>query len=179
MGRVHYLVRDKEGSIRGRSGRDARARGLWIGRRYLGDGRVHLFQSLLGGVSRVPQNGGKLEIVTVPDSARQEQGHRWPEMLPDGDSILFSIMKNFGASDAETGVLSIKTRAWRTILPNASNAHYLPTGHLVYVREGTLMAVPFNLKSLSITGSPAQVLHGVLANQDGGYGNLAVARAGK
>ena len=141
------------------------------------DGYIY-WSNYWAGLSRVPENGGKVETVTLPDPARQEQGHRWPEMLPDGDSILFSIMKNFGASDAETGVLSIKSRTWRTILPNASNAHYLPTGHLVYVHEGTLMAVPFNLKSLSITGSPAQVLHGVLANQDDGYGNLAVARSG-
>src|SRR5207302_819123 len=44
------------------------------------------------GLSRVQQNGGKVETVTLPDSARQEQGHRWPEMLPDGDSIPFRIM---------------------------------------------------------------------------------------
>src|SRR5579862_6714315 len=115
------------------------------------DGYIY-WSNYWAGLSRVPQNGGKVETVTLPDPARQEQGHRWPEMLPDGDSILFSIMKNFGASDAETGVLSIKSRTWRSILPNASNAHYVPTGHLVYVHEGTLMAVPFNLKSLSITG---------------------------
>jgi hypothetical protein len=42
----------------------------------------------------------------------------------------------------------------------------------------TLMAVPFDLKSLSATGPPAQVLHGVLSNQDEGYASLAVARSG-
>jgi eukaryotic-like serine/threonine-protein kinase len=115
--------------------------------------------------------------VTLPGPARQEQGHRWPEVLPDGDSILFSIMKNFSANDAETGILSIKARIWHSILPNASNAHYL-SGHLVYVHGGTLMAVPFDLKSLSVTGTPAQMLHGVLANPDDGYGNLAVAPSG-
>ena len=108
------------------------------------DGYIY-FSRFWAGVSRVPQNGGKVEIVTLPDPARQEQGHRWPEVLPDGDSVLFSIMKNFGANDAETGVLSIRTRTWRTVLPNASNAHYL-SGHLVYVHGGTLMAVPFDLK---------------------------------
>jgi len=141
------------------------------------DGFIY-FSRFWQGLSRVQQNGGKVETVTLPDSARQEQGHRWPEMLPDGDSILFSIMKNFGANDAEAGVLSIKTKTWRSVLPNASNAHYLPTGHLVYVHAGTLMAVPFDLKSLSVTGTPVQVLHGVLTNQDDGYGNLAVARSG-
>jgi serine/threonine-protein kinase len=141
------------------------------------DGYVY-FSRAWAGLSRVAQNGGKVEMVTSPDPARQEQGHRWPEMLPDGNSILFSIKKNFGANDAETGVLSIKTRTWRTVLSNASNAHYVSPGHLVYVHAGTLMAVPFDLKSLSVTGAPAQVLHGVLANQDDGYASLAVAPSG-
>src|SRR5579859_513505 len=86
------------------------------------DGYVY-YSRFWTGLSRVPQNGGKPEIVTVPDSARQEQGHRWPEMLPDGENILFSIMKNFGADDAETGIFSIKTRSWHSVLQNASNAH--------------------------------------------------------
>jgi len=111
--------------------------------------------------------------VTSPDPARKEQGHRWPEMLPDGNSIT----KNFGASDAELGVLSIKTRTWHTILSNASKAHYVPTGHLVYAHAGTLMAVPFDLKSLSVTGPPVQVVHEVLTDPDDGYGGMAVARS--
>ena len=141
------------------------------------DGYIY-FSRFWAGLWRVPQNGGKAELVTVPDPAHQEQGHRWPEVLPDGDSILFSMMKNFGADDAETGIFSIKTRTWHTILQNASNAHYLTSGHLVYVHAGTLMAVPFDLKSLRMTGTPAQVLHGILANQDDGYASLAVSRSG-
>jgi hypothetical protein len=73
--------------------------------------------------------------------------------------------------------LSIKTRTWRSILPNASNAHYV-SGHLVYVHGGTLMAVPFDLKSLSVTGTPVQVLHGVMANPDDGFSNMAVSTSG-
>ena len=142
------------------------------------DGYIYMGRYWRGGLSRVAQNGGKSETVTSPDPARKEQGHRWPEMLPDGDSILFSITKNFGASDAETGVLSLKTRTWHTILSNASNAHYLPSGHLVYAHAGTLMAVPFDLKSLSVTGSPVQAVHEVLTGSDDGWGGLAVARSG-
>jgi serine/threonine protein kinase/Tol biopolymer transport system component len=141
------------------------------------DGYIY-FSRFWAGLSRVQQNGGNIETVTLPDSARHEQCHRFPEMLPDGDSILFTIMKNFGASDAETGVFSIKTRTWRSILPNAANAHYLPTGQLVYVHAGTLMAVPFDLKSLRVTGTPVQVLHGVWANPDDGYSMLAASQSG-
>jgi len=61
---------------------------------------------------------------------------------------------------------------------NASNAHYLPTGHLVFAHAGTLMAVPFELKSLSVTGPPVQVVHELLTNPDDGYGVVAVARSG-
>jgi len=140
------------------------------------DGYIY-FSHIWVGLLRVAQNGGKIETVTIPDPARQEQGHRWPEALPDGDSILFTIMKNFGANDAETGIYSIKTKTWRTILPNASNVHYF-SGHLVYVHSGTLMAVPFDLKSLRVTGTPEQVLHGVSANQDDGFSSMAISPTG-
>src|SRR5260370_3922666 len=110
------------------------------------DGYIYLGRFWRGGLSRVAQSGGKSERVTSPDPARKEQGHRWPEMLPDGNSILFSITKNFGASDAELGVLSIKTRTWHTILSNASNPHYLPTAHLFSPHPATPLAVPFHLK---------------------------------
>jgi len=141
------------------------------------DGYIY-FGRFSAGLSRVSQNGGKIETVSSPDPARQEQGHSWPEILPDRDSILFSITKSFGASDAELAVFSIRKRTWHTILSNASNAHYLPTGHLVYGHAGILMAVPFDPKSLSVTGPPVQVLHGVLANPDDGYSCLAVAQSG-
>jgi WD40 repeat protein len=140
------------------------------------DGYIY-FSHFWAGLARVPQNGGIIETLTIPDPARQEQGHRWPELLPDGGHILFSIMKNFGASDAETGIFSIKTKTWRAVLPNASNAHYF-SGQLLYVRAGTLMSVPFDLRSLSVTGTPTQVLHGVLASSDDGFSNLAVSRSG-
>src|SRR3989475_2263975 len=137
------------------------------------DGYIYLGRFWRGGLSRVAQSGAKSERVTSPDPARKEQGHRWPEMLPDGNSILFSITKNFGASDAELGGLAIKTRTWQTILSNASNAHYLPTGHLVYARAGTLMVMPFDLKSLSVTGSPVQAVHEALTNPDRGSSGMA------
>jgi len=148
-----------------------------LGATWGGDGYIY-FSRFSSGLSRVLQNGGKIETLSFPDPARKEQEHSWPEMLPDRDSILFSITRNFGASDAELAVFSIKSKTWHSILPNASNVHYLPTGHLAYVHAGTLMVAPFDLKSLSVTGPPVQALHGVLANQDSGYGCLAVAQSG-
>ena len=96
-----------------------------IGATWGEDGYIY-FGRFSAGLSRVSQNGGRIETVSSPDPARREQGHSWPEILPDRDSILFSISKSFGASDAELAVFSIRNRTWHTILSNASNAHYLP-----------------------------------------------------
>ncbi len=142
------------------------------------DGYIYYNRFWTERLSRVPQNGGKPEIFSWPDAQRHEQSHRWPEALPDGKSLLITIVKSFGAQDAEIAVLSLKTHTWKTVLSNAAQAHYSPTGHLLYVHAGTLMAVPFDLKSLTVTGPAVQRLHDVLSEPDSGYSALAVSDSG-
>src|SRR5258706_672343 len=142
------------------------------------DGYIYYNRNWTEGLSRVPQDGGKAETFTSPDPKRHEQSHRWPEVLPDGKNLLLSIVKSFGAQNGDIAVSSLQTRSWKTILPNASNAHYLTTGHLVYVHAGTLMVVPFDLKSLTVTGTPVQMMRDVLSNQDDGFAALQVSNSG-
>ena len=55
-------------------------------------------------------------------------------------------------------LLDLKTRKWRVLMQDAADARYLPTGHLVFLRQGTLMAVPFDLNSLDVTGQPVPAI---------------------
>ena len=48
------------------------------------------------------------------------------------------------------------------LVQGGADARYVETGHLVYIKAGTLMAVPFDLRSQQITGSPVAVLEGVM-----------------
>ena len=56
----------------------------------------------------------------------------------------------------------LKTRKWRVLLEDAADARYVPTGHLVFLRQGTLMAVPFDLDRLEIIGQPVPAVANVM-----------------
>ncbi|MCK4546380.1 MAG: PD40 domain-containing protein [Candidatus Eisenbacteria sp.] len=114
------------------------------------------------GLVRVSANGGEPEIVTIPDLTRNEHGHRYPEILPGGEAALFTIAEVGGFSTASIGILSLRTGEWRTLISGGTSPHYLPTGHLVYAQTGALLAAPFDLDRLDVTGPPVRVLEGVI-----------------
>ena len=62
---------------------------------------------------------------------------------------------------AQIVVHSLESGEQRVLLENGSDARYVPTGHLVFAREATLIAVPFDLATLSVTGPEVPVLEDV------------------
>jgi len=78
--------------------------------------------------------------------------------------VLFTIQMLTQATydDARIALLSVETGKWRTLLEGGSYARYVSSGHIVYVRGGTLMAVPFDLARLEVTGPPAPIQEGVI-----------------
>jgi serine/threonine-protein kinase len=129
-----------------------------------GDDGTIVFNNLPNrGLLRTSANGGAAEVLTVPDPERREKTHRFPEMLPGGRAVLFTLgtgdIDTF--DDASIAVLSLDTGAYRKVLEGGAYARYSPTGHLVYARAGALLAAPFNLAELEVTGAPVAVLEGV------------------
>ena len=117
-------------------------------------------------------------MLTKPDSERGDRDHLWPEFLPGGGAVLFTIYPAIGGPDnAQVAVLDLKTGASKVLVRGGSHAHYVPTGHLVYGVAGTLRAVPFDLERLEPTGTPAPVLEGVWTTPLGAA-NFAVAANG-
>jgi Tol biopolymer transport system component len=57
-------------------------------------------------------------------------------------------------------------------------ARYLPSGHMVYMHEGTLFAVPFDLQRLEVTGQPTPILEGVVANPGTGGAQFSFSETG-
>jgi serine/threonine-protein kinase len=112
------------------------------------------------GIYRVPANGEATpELVVATAAGKQAYG---PTLLPDGDSILFSVA-NLGDWDGgEIVIESISTHDRKVLLVGGSNARYLPTGHLIYALDRQLFAVPFDLDSLSASGEAIPVIDGVL-----------------
>ena len=130
------------------------------------------------GLQRVSAAGGPVTVLTRPDRAQGESDHFWPEMLPGGRAVLFTITSLTGGLDvAQVAVLDLQTGARRILVRGGSHAHYVSSGHLVYAAAGTLRAVPFDLARLETRGTPVTVVPDVVTTIKGGV-NAVVAGDG-
>jgi serine/threonine-protein kinase len=120
-----------------------------------GDDGIVFGARLLGGVFRVSPNGGMPERLAQVDN---EEAALAPQILPGGESVMFTHSTRDGV---EIVVQSLASGERRTIVGNASDARYLPTGHLVYVVAGTMYGVAFDLATLTVRGEAVPVVTGV------------------
>jgi len=106
-----------------------------------------------------------------------ELDHAWPEVLPGGKAVIFTVFTNTNPDDAEIAVQLLDTGQRKVVVKGGTYARYAPSGHLVYIRNGTLLAMPFDLKRLETTGPPVPLLEGV---QEGpsGVGQFSIANNG-
>ena len=116
------------------------------------------------GLMRVAADGGAPQSLTSPDPKQNEVSHRWPQVLPGGTAVLFTIQLTTQTTydDSRIAVLSLQTGKWHTLLEGGSYARYVTSGHIVYARAGSLMAVPFNLRRLELSGEPVPVVEGLV-----------------
>jgi Tol biopolymer transport system component len=131
------------------------------------------------GIFQVSADGGAAKQITTLDTAAGETGHRLPELLPGGETLLFVA---YGATYEDVSIVaqSLKTGERRVLIEGASLPHYASTGHLLYLqpkRPGTIMAVAFDPETLKLAGTPAPVVEGVLTDR-GDYAHWSVSRTG-
>ena len=129
-----------------------------------------------GGLMTVSAGGGEPEALTTLASG--ETGHRWPQHLPDGERILFSIRAETGTQIA---VESLRTGERKTLFDESSGvtqALYLLSGHLLYDQPGSLLASAFDVDALETIGTPASVLDGAYTHPVGGLTHFAASGAG-
>ena len=150
---------------------------LGAGASWAADGSI-FFQGKNLGLSRVAGTGGTCEEITKPDAAQVEVAHDLPEVLPGGEAVLFNIGRGFSSGETSVGLLSLKTRKWQTLIPGGIDPHYIAPGYVVYSQGGSLLAVPFDLAQLRVTGSPIPVVDGVMTNPDSGEARFALSRDG-
>ncbi len=119
------------------------------------------------GLLRVPASGGTPEILTTLDSEKGEISHRWPHFLPGGKAVLFNAASGPNWDQWPIVAQSLEMGERRVVVEAGTHARYSLTGHLVYVRAGTLMAVPFDPEGLEVTGDAVPVLEGVRMPSEG------------
>jgi serine/threonine-protein kinase len=133
------------------------------------------------GIMRLRGPSGEAALVVA--SAQGEQLDE-PRLLPDGDTLLLTVggPRSFSASsrwdDAQVAVQSLSSGVRKTLLSNASDASYLPTGHLVYAVADGLHAVRFDLKALEVRGEPVSLVEGISRAAVSSSANYAVSADG-
>ena len=137
--------------------------GVWTA-----DGSIILAPSLRAGLARFSPGGGELDVLTVPDRAAGERCHRWPFLMPDGETVLFTIVMDEGGLEA-TRIAALSLASGEvTEIQRGSSPRYVTTGHLVFVRPGTLWAAPFDPERLEVTGAPRLMVEDLLTTGEGG-----------
>ena len=129
------------------------------------------------GLSQVSAAGGMPRRVTTLDAQKGEFSHRWPEVLPDRKTILYTVGTLGNWDDAQIVAQAIGSGQRSVLVQGGTNPHYLPSGHLVYARGGAILAVPFDSATLKVTGTPVRVLDNVLQSYDGAA-QLAISQSG-
>jgi serine/threonine-protein kinase len=120
------------------------------------------------GLLRVSAGGGEAEVLTTPDAKKGELDHYWPEVLPGGRAVLFTIVPTTGGiANARIAVLNLRTGEQKVLVPGGSYPRYVPTGHIVYGVAGTLRALAFDLDRLEVRSDPVPVLQRVVTNATG------------
>ena len=105
------------------------------------------------------------EPVALTTLSESEYSHRWPHHLPDGRTLLFTaVSAGLDANDASLEVLSLVSGERTVVYRGGFYARYLETGHLAYVRDGTLFVASFDAERLEMAGPPAPIVVGVLSD---------------
>jgi|WetSurMetagenome_2_1015567.scaffolds.fasta_scaffold11349_4 eukaryotic-like serine/threonine-protein kinase len=148
------------------------------------DDRIVFVPRIGTGISRVSAAGGKPETLTVPDPEREEYSHLLPYWLPNGKAVLFTVMRHLVDAQPWVVLLRLDTHERRVLLENAADARYVPTGHVVFLRQGTLMAVRFDMETMEAVGQPVAIEKDIMQSLSisewthTGAGQFAISDAG-
>jgi hypothetical protein len=117
----------------------------------------------------------------MPDPAKGERSYRWPEVLPDGRAVLFTVGSLDSPNDFDTARIvaySFATGQRHTLVDGASMARFVAPDTLVYSRAGVLFAVPFDAGRLEVAGTATPVFEGVAGDASSGVSQFALAPDG-
>ena len=141
-----------------------------VGREMLGAAWARddtIVYATVDGLWRVPAAGGVPVAIAKPAAARGELAYGWPEILPDGKTVLFSIRAGSRANDVAIAAVDLQGGTPRVVIPAGTSARYSATGHLLYIAEGALRAVSFDPVRVAVRGDAVPVVEGIAAKGSG------------
>jgi hypothetical protein len=108
------------------------------------DGAIYYAPALAAGILRIPETGGKPQIMTEPDEADKGYAHVWPQYLFDTRSVLFSVWGGRNMEGNGAMLLSPEKGTWTRVSPTPRSAIYARSGHLLASGFHTVTAAAFD-----------------------------------
>jgi len=143
------------------------------------DGTIIVAPTQTSGLIRVPELGGKPVTLTTLDASRGEYSHRWPDVLPGGKWVIFTVgLDDATFDEARVEAVSLVTGERRVLVTGAGFARYQHNGQLLFVRGGQLHAVGFDPERLTVHGTPEVLLDAIRYDPSNGASHLAVSASG-
>ena len=144
------------------------------------DGTIVFTRNPGAGLSRIPSDGGESDALTSVDLESGESTHRLMDVLPGGKAVLFARGTGDLATwdEASIAVLDLDTGRHHVLIEGGANPRFSPSGHIVYARAGSLLAVAFDPDSLKVQSVPVTVLDGVATSPITGQAEFSLSRNG-
>ena len=142
--------------------------------------RAFIVSTFRTGLMRVSEGGGVPTTLTTPDYDAGEKSHRWPFIVPGGQTALMTVSTADATSfnDARVEVVALGSGKRTKLFDGGSFGRYLPTGHIVFARAGALFAAPFSLPALAVAGPAVSVLAPLLTEPSYGHAHFDVSDTG-
>ena len=129
-----------------------------------------------GPLLSVSSNGGAPVQLTTLDPTSGETTHRWPQVVPGTGTLIFTAHADAGSAGS---VIARTADGQRRLLHRgALFGRYAPSGHLLYVNEGTLFAAPFDVNTLAVTGRAVPIVDDVAHALLNGTAQYALSNTG-
>jgi len=143
------------------------------------DGNIVFVPTVRSPLSKVSSAGGAAEPLTTLNQQAGEITQRWPQVLPGSKSIIFTSNTHGGNyEDADIVAYSMASGQRKLLLHKGYYPRYLPSGHLLYIHEGTIFASAFDAKRLELTGKPVPIVEGVVTAPGNGGAQFSFSDTG-
>lgn len=150
-----------------------------VGASWGDDGFIYFALIGTAQILRVPEDGGTPKVVVQAASGEDEASFRWPQVLPDGKTLLFTAAgASWLAKHYRTEAYSLSTGKRTVLLDETANARYLPPGYLVFTRGSVLMGAPLDANIPRVTGPAVPLIDGLTRDEWYGFVDYALSSTG-
>jgi Tol biopolymer transport system component len=147
-------------------------------------GEDSIFYATMAGIFKVSSGGGTPTAITKTDPAKHDR-HLLPHVLPDDEAILFTEVTSEDWESARIVCQSLRSSDRRVVVTGGVDGRYVDTGHLAYMKNGTLLAMPFDDDCEEVSGSAVALIEGVMqgvntgnTDDETGAGQFAISSSG-